>query len=70
MSEDRRPTAAGLTERQRKSIVAAIASGVTIADLKRSRRFGAVSDDTIARIAAEAGVTSPWQRREKARRKG
>jgi hypothetical protein len=48
--------AVALSERQRRSIAAAIASGVPIKVLKHSRRFPGITGETMARIADEAGV--------------
>ena len=52
----RHSPAVALSKRQRRSIAAAIAAGIPIKVLKRSCRFPGVTDETMARIADEAGV--------------
>jgi hypothetical protein len=49
-------TAAELTDRQRRSIALAIASGVPVLVLQRSGRYPGITVEVIARIADEANV--------------
>jgi hypothetical protein len=52
----RHSPAIALSDRKRRSIASAIASGVPIKVLKRSGRFAGITDEAMARIADEIGV--------------